>query len=141
MEQRVNDEIRANYEGKVNISTPEQAIASGAIALFGEKYGSTVRVVHFGSSVELCGGTHAEHTGDIGIFKITTETGVAAGIRRIEAVTGDAALLYIEKCEDEFKQKLSQSEDRIHALEKDIQQLKDKLAGLFSRDLAAQAKT
>jgi alanyl-tRNA synthetase len=141
VEQRVNDEIRANYEGRVTISTPEQAIASGAVALFGEKYGSKVRVVHFGPSVELCGGTHADHTGDIGIFKITTETGVAAGIRRIEAVTGDAALRYIEKREDEFKQQLLQSQDRVHALEKDIQQLKDKLASVFSRDLATQAKT
>lgn len=139
VEQRVNDEIRANHEGKVRISTPEEAIASGAVALFGEKYGSKVRVVHFGPSVELCGGTHAQHTGDIGIFKITAETGVAAGIRRIEAVTGDGALRYIEKREDEFKQKMAQSEERTHALEKEIQQLKDKLASVFSRDLAKQA--
>lgn len=140
IEQRVNDEIRANYEGRVNISTPEEAIASGAVALFGEKYGSKVRVVHFGPSVELCGGTHADHTGDIGIFKITAETGVAAGVRRIEAVTGDGALRYIEKRDDEFKQKISQSEDRIHLLEKEIQQLKDKLASVFSRDLAQHAR-
>lgn len=139
-EQRVNDMVRANFTGAVNVTTPDEAIASGAVALFGEKYGSKVRVVSFGPSVELCGGTHAEHTGDIGIFKITTETGVAAGVRRIEAVTGEGALRFIEKREAEFKQKLGQSEERIHALEKEIQQLKDKMASLFSRDLVNHAK-
>jgi alanyl-tRNA synthetase len=140
IEQRVNQEIRANHEAVVNISTPEEAIASGAVALFGEKYGSKVRVVHFGSSVELCGGTHADHTGDIGIFKITSETGVAAGIRRIEAVTGEAALRFIEKQEDESKQKIAQKDERILALEKEVEQLKDKLAAAFSRDLAQKAQ-
>lgn len=140
VEQRVNDAIRANYSADVQVTTPEAAIASGAVALFGEKYGSKVRVVSFGPSVELCGGTHADHTGDIGIFKITAESGVAAGIRRIEAVTGDAALRFIEKSEDEFKQKLTQKEERILTLEKEIQQLKDKLASLFSKDIVNQAK-
>ncbi len=140
IEQKVNEAIRANYEAVVNVSTPEEAIASGAVALFGEKYGSKVRVVHFGPSVELCGGTHADHTGDIGIFKISAETGVAAGVRRIEAVTGEAALRYIEKCEQDAKQKLNVAEDKIHLLEKEIEQLKDKLAGIVSQDLVNKAQ-
>ncbi len=140
VEQLVNDAVRANYEGVVNISTPEEAIASGAVALFGEKYGSKVRVVHFGPSAELCGGTHAHHTGDIGIFKITSESGVAAGIRRIEAVTGDGALRYIDKREAEFKQEIQQLKDRALASDKEIAQLKDKLAASFSKDISAQAK-
>jgi len=139
IEQRVNEEIRANYAGSVRITTPDEALSSGAVGLFGEKYGSKVRVVSFGPSVELCGGTHADHTGDIGLFKITTETGVAAGIRRIEAVTGDGALVFLEKRDQENKQKLNQAEVRSQQLEKEIQQLKDKLAQVVSRDLAAQA--
>lgn len=141
VEERINNEIRANHEAFVEITTPDEAIARGAIALFGEKYGSKVRVVHFGSSVELCGGTHADHTGEIGFFKIVAETGVASGIRRIEAVTGDAAIRYIEKREGEFKHQLTDAKERIHTLEKEMQQLKDKLASLFSQELATRVKT
>jgi len=140
IEHQVNHEIRANYEGHVHITSLDQALAEGAIGLFGDKYGSQVRVVNFGPSKELCGGTHAERTGDIGFFKITTETGVASGIRRIEAVTGDYAISFLEKRDLESKQKLLQNEERLHQLEKEIEQLKDKLAGLFSRDLSQHAK-
>lgn len=140
VEQQVNAAIRANYTASVKVTTPDEAIASGAVALFGEKYGNKVRVVRFGPSAELCGGTHADHTGEIGLFKITAETGVAAGIRRIEAVTGDGALRFIEKSESEFKQRLEQAEERIHGLEKEIQLLKDKLANNIGQELAQQAK-
>lgn len=140
VEDRVNAEIRANHAASVRVTTPDEAFASGAVGLFGEKYGSKVRVVNFGPSAELCGGTHADHTGDIGIFKITSESGVAAGIRRIEAVTGDGALRYLDKRETEFKQKISKADERILNLEKEIEQLKDKLASSFSKDIAAHAK-
>ncbi len=140
IEQQVNQEIRANHEAVVRVTTPKDAIESGAMGLFGEKYGDEVRVVRFGESMELCGGTHAHHTGDIGIFKITAEAGVAAGVRRIEAVTGNGALQWIEKRETDYKQKLQLSDEKIRQLEKQLEQLKEKLAGSLSQDLALQAK-
>lgn len=140
IEKRVNEEIRANYEGHVNVMSPDDALASGAVGLFGEKYGSKVRVVHFGPSVELCGGTHVGRTGDIGFFKITAETGVAAGIRRIEAVTGQAALDFVAKREVELKSKINEREERVSQIEKELQLLRDKIALTYSRDLIGQAK-
>ena len=140
VEAKVNTEIRANHTASVKITNLEDALASGAVGLFGEKYGKQVRVVRFGDSVELCGGTHAEHTGDIGVFKITAETGVAAGIRRIEAVTGEGILRWISKCEAEFQEKLEQAEKRAVSLEKEAEQLRDKLASTYSDTLAEEAK-
>lgn len=137
----VNEHIRLNHHATVRVTTQEDAMKSGAVALFGEKYGNKVRVVNFGPSSELCGGTHADFTGEIGLFKITAESGVAAGIRRLEAVTGHGALDYLDKRDLEFKQKLVQANDKMLALDKEVQQLKDKLAHLYSRDLAKQAKT
>ncbi len=139
IEQRVNEEIRNNNEAHVHVTTPEKAIAEGAMALFGEKYGDEVRVVKFGNSVELCGGTHAHRTGDIGFFKIISESGVAAGIRRLEAVTGEGALLWIEKREEEFNQKNSLANERVRTLEKQLEQFKDKLAAHAGESLASEA--
>jgi len=97
IEDLVNDEIRANRKADTKLMSYDDAMGSGAMALFGEKYGDEVRVLHFGDfSVELCGGTHVNRTGDIGVFKVTSEGGVAAGVRRIEAVSGKGALEWID---------------------------------------------
>jgi alanyl-tRNA synthetase len=154
VEQLVNAEIRANSEAAIRMMDYERAIADGAMALFGEKYESRVRVLSMGDfSTELCGGTHVKRTGDIGIFHIVSESGVAAGVRRIEAVTGKAALDYVNRVDtlladiaqlvhgspDETATKVREALERIRALEKENRGLKDKLALGQGSDLAATA--
>jgi alanyl-tRNA synthetase len=154
VEKRVNAQIRANDEAAIRMMDYEDAIAGGAMALFGEKYDSRVRVLSMGDfSTELCGGTHVRRTGDIGIFHIVSETGVAAGVRRIEAVTGQGALDYVNRVDallgdiaqqvhvsaDDAAVKVREALDRIRALEKENRGLKDKLALGQGTDLAATA--
>jgi len=140
IEQRVNEEIRLNHEADVHIMTPNEATALGAMALFEEKYGDQVRVVQFGDSIELCGGTHSHHTGDIGLFKITSEAGVASGIRRIEAVTGKSALEWLDTREQDYKNKMLEMEDKVRSLEKQLDQLKEKVTHSLSEELLTQVK-
>ncbi len=154
IEDRVNEEIRRNAEADVREMGYDDAIQSGAMALFGEKYGSTVRVMKFGDfSTELCGGTHVRHVGDIGLFKIVGESGVAAGVRRIEALTGAGALAWVHKAErslrgvaemtkgslDTIEEKVSQLLERNRKLEKELEQLKGRMASRQGGDLASAA--
>ena len=155
IETLVNDQIRANAAVETRIMPVDQAMQMGAMALFGEKYGDQVRVLSIGDfSVELCGGTHVTRAGDIGLFKILSETGIAAGVRRIEAVTGARALDYIDATEkglsevaglvkagrEEAPAKVSQLLDRNRRLEKELETLKAKLASSQGSDLASQAQ-
>ena len=103
VEKLVNEEILKNHNTETSIDTPEEAIKRGAMALFGEKYGDEVRIVEIGGSLELCGGTHVKRTGDIGLFKIVSEEAIAAGVRRIEALTGIEALKYVNEFEKDVK--------------------------------------
>ncbi|WP_062270513.1 alanine--tRNA ligase [Endozoicomonas arenosclerae] len=156
VEQMVNQQIRENSQVETELLGMEAAQEKGAMALFGEKYGEEVRVLSMGSegfSVELCGGTHVSRTGEIGSFRIVSESGIAAGVRRIEAVTGRAADLYQEKLEDTLKsvaslvkgsqenlqEKVSSLLDRNKELEKEIQKLQQKLTSAGSADLLSQA--
>jgi alanyl-tRNA synthetase len=154
VEALVNRAIRANYPVETRLMPYDDAIKAGAMALFGEKYGDEVRVLSMGDfSTELCGGTHVQRTGDIGSFKIVSEAGVAAGIRRVEAVTGEAALAYTHQLEARLSEaaqalkappaevtaKIQQLLDGAKALEKELARLKGKLASSQGGDLAAQA--
>ncbi|ERM62468.1 alanyl-tRNA synthetase [Vibrio mimicus CAIM 1883] len=141
VERLVNQEIRRNHSIETNIMNIDEAKAKGAMALFGEKYDDQVRVLSMGDfSTELCGGIHASNTGDIGLFKITSEGGIAAGIRRIEAVTGEGALDYIEAQQALHDAKVVEMAAKAKLLEKEIQQLKDKLAAKESAGLINQVK-
>ncbi|EJY0883228.1 alanine--tRNA ligase [Vibrio cholerae] len=141
VERLVNQEIRHNHNIETNIMNIDEAKAKGAMALFGEKYDDQVRVLSMGDfSTELCGGIHASNTGDIGLFKIISEGGIAAGIRRIEAVTGEGALDYLDAQQAQHDAKVSEMVAKAKLLEKEIQQLKDKLAAKESAGLVNQVK-
>lgn len=136
VEKLVNEHIRRNHEVSTEIMNIEAAKAKGAMALFGEKYDDNVRVLTMGDfSIELCGGTHASRTGDIGMLKIVSEGGIAAGVRRIEAVTGQGAEEAFYNQQQEFAKKVSESQNRAKLLEKEIQLLKEKLAAQESANL------
>jgi len=153
IERRVNEEILANSATDAQEMDIESAQKTGAMMLFGEKYGERVRVLGIGSSRELCGGTHVQRTGDIGLFKIVAESGVAAGVRRIEAVTGANALAYLQSLENTVAQaagafkapateltgRIGQALEQIKALEKEIAALKGKLASNQGDELLTQA--
>ncbi|MDF9390968.1 MULTISPECIES: alanine--tRNA ligase [Methylococcus] len=154
IERLVNREIRRNAEVTAEVMAKDAAMKLGAMALFGEKYGDEVRVLKIGDfSTELCGGIHARRAGDIGLFKIVSESGVAAGVRRIEAVTGAAAVEAVEATErllqrladrmkagrDTLEDRLEQMFERNRALEKELERLRAKAAGAAGADLVSRA--
>ncbi|MGI4981933.1 MAG: DHHA1 domain-containing protein, partial [Janthinobacterium lividum] len=152
VEEIVNAEVLANAPAVIRSMAYDDAVKSGAMALFGEKYGDEVRVLELGSSRELCGGTHVSRTGDIGLFKVLAETGVAAGIRRIEAITGDNSVRFVQGLDQrlgaaaaalkvppsEVTQRILQQQEQLRALEKELGQLKSKVASSQGDDLLAQ---
>jgi alanyl-tRNA synthetase len=154
VEDLVNREIRRNVEVSARIMKYDEAVRAGAMALFGEKYGDEVRVIGMGEfSTELCGGTHVRRTGDIGFFKVIAETGIAAGVRRIEAVTADGAAAWVRSQENRINDaaaalrtspqdvlvKIQQVIDNVRALERELARLKSKVAATQGVDLAEQA--
>ena len=153
VEQRVNAEVLANAATQARVMELEAAQKTGAVMLFGEKYGETVRVLDIGSSRELCGGTHVQRSGDIGAFKIVAESGVAAGVRRVEAVTGHNALRYLQQLESgmalaaaalkapaaELQGRIHQVLEHVRALEKEVAALKGRLASSQGDDLLERA--
>lgn len=154
IERRVNREIRANLEVTTRILPFRQAIAAGALAFFEDKYGDEVRVLSMGDfSIELCGGTHVARTGDIGLFKIVAESGVASGVRRVEAVTGEAAVAWVQESEailagvggllkagrEEVAERVGQLLQRTRAMEKELERLQARLASQRGGQLADQA--
>ena len=154
IERLVNAQIRLNTEAETKVMDYEGAVAAGAMALFGEKYEKDVRVLRMGDfSMELCGGTHVSRSGDIGFFKITSEGGVAAGVRRIEAITGETAVEYVEQSDallkdvagllrgsrEDLREKVRDALDRVRQMEKEVRALKDRLASGQGVDLASGA--
>ena len=154
IERLVNAQIRLNTAAETKVMDYEGAVAAGAMALFGEKYEKDVRVLRIGDfSMELCGGTHVTRSGDIGFFKITSEGGVASGVRRIEAITGEAAIEYVEQSEallkdvaglvrgsrEDLREKVRDALERVRQMEKEVRTLKDKLASGQGVDLASGA--
>ncbi|MCC5866176.1 MAG: alanine--tRNA ligase [Wenzhouxiangella sp.] len=155
IERMVNEQIQANAEARAREMSFDQAMAAGALAFFGDKYGDEVRVLSFGEfSVELCGGTHVDRVGDIGLFKIVGETGISSGVRRIEAVAGRVAVAWLQDLDrsvrglssrlkaspDQLAERVEQLLDRSRQLEKELERLKGKLASAAGSDLAGQAQ-
>ncbi|MGA7537679.1 MAG: alanine--tRNA ligase [Steroidobacteraceae bacterium] len=154
IERLVNAQIRRNAPAQTQLMGYESAVAAGAMALFGEKYDKDVRVLRIGDfSMELCGGTHVQRAGDIGLFKIIGESGVASGVRRIEALTGETAIEYVEQSDgllkdlaqivrgsrEDVKEKVQDALERIRQMEKEVRTLKDRLASGQGADLASGA--
>jgi alanyl-tRNA synthetase len=153
VERIVNAQVLDNQPVQARLMSYDEAVQGGAMALFGEKYGDTVRVLDIGFSRELCGGTHVARTGDIGLFKIVSEGGVAAGVRRIEAITGMNALNWAQATQagllqaasalrtqpSELVERIGQVQGQVKQLERDLDQLKSKLAASAGNDLAGKA--